>query len=337
MVGKVPLQLKTDSFAVESTIHFPTDFNLLWDSVRKCFDLLEQLKLSAPILGFRKLQYWRKKSYSAYRKAAEIHRKKGKNYQVRLTEATTKYLDKAGAVLKRVKVIVSNLTGKVGLKESILLELIQKFYDYGVKHVDLVNRRVLLGEKIPHSEKIFSVFEEHVEWLQKGKAGNQVELGHNVSITTDQWRFILDWEVVEKQADKQLTVDLGRRLQKNYGLDYDLDRISFDRGYYSLLGEKALQKIFTTVVMPKPGKKTASRELAEATPEFEQARRKHCAVESNINELEQSGADKVPDKGIDGFKKYVGWSVLAHNLKRLGELVIKREALSTVKCYKKAA
>ena len=164
-----------------------------------------------------------------------------------------------------------------------------------------------------------------------------MELGHNVSITTDQWNFILDWEVVEKQADKQLTIDLGERLKKNYGLDYDLYRISFDRGYYSLLGEKALEKTFTTVVMPKPGKKTPLRELTEATPEFEQARGKHCAVESNINELEQSGADKVPDKGIDGFKKYVGWSVLAHNLKRLGGLVIKREALLTVKCYKKAA
>lgn len=322
---------------MESNIHFPTDFNLLWDSIRKCFDLLEQLGRREPIVGFRKLQYWRRKSYSAYRKAAEIHRKKGKNYQVRLTEGTKKYLDRANQVLKRVKAVVGSLTGKVGLKEAVLLELLQNFYDYGVKHVDLVNRRVLLGEKIPHSEKIFSVFEEHVEWLQKGKAGNKVELGHNVSITTDQWNFILDWEVIEKQADKQLTIDLGERLKKNYGLDYDLYRISFDRGYYSLLGEKALEKTFTTVVMPKPGKKTPLRELTEATPEFEQARRKHCAVESNINELEQSGADKVPDKGIDGFKKYVGWSVLAHNLKRLGGLVIKREALLTVKCYKKAA
>ena len=330
------LELKTDSFAVESHVHFPTDFNLLWDSVRKCLDLLEQLKLSTPILGFRKLAFWRRKSYAAYRKAAEIHRKKGKNYQDRLGEATRKYLDKAREVLKRVQVVVSSLTGQVGLKEAVLLKLIEKFYNYGVKHVDLVNRRVLLGEKIPHAEKLFSIFEEHVEWLQKGKAGNKVELGHNVSITTDQWSFIVDWEVVEKQADKQLTVSLGQRLQKNYGLDYDLNRISFDRGYYSLLGEKSLQKIFTTVVMPKPGKKTASRELAEATPSFEQARRKHSAVESNINELEQSGADKVRDKGIDGFKKYVGWSVLAHNLKRLGGLVIKQEALSTVKCYKKA-
>lgn len=32
------LRLKTDSFVVESNVHFPTDYNLLWDSTRKCLD-----------------------------------------------------------------------------------------------------------------------------------------------------------------------------------------------------------------------------------------------------------------------------------------------------------
>ncbi|MEJ7677039.1 MAG: hypothetical protein WKG06_04015 [Segetibacter sp.] len=31
------MKLKTDSYAVETNVHFPTDLNLLWDSVRKCF------------------------------------------------------------------------------------------------------------------------------------------------------------------------------------------------------------------------------------------------------------------------------------------------------------
>ena len=89
--------------------------------------------------------------------------------------------------------------------------------------------------------------------------------------------------------------------------------------------------------MPKPGKKTQSRQSEESVEEFIELRRAHSAVESNINELEQSGADKVPDKGLHGFKKYVGWSVLAHNLKRLGKLVIEMEVLPTVKSYKTAA
>lgn len=326
--------MKTDSFAVESNIHFPTDLNLLWDSLRKCFDLLGSFD-SVP--GFRKLEFWKKKVFGTYRTASNIHRKKGKHYQDRLQKATKKYLKNASKVLLRVKNGIASLRGKVTDIEEIMLDLVQEFYDWGIKHEDLVRRRILLGEKIPHGEKVFSIFEPHVEWLQKGKPGNKVELGHNVSVTTDQWGFIVDWEVVEKQADKQLTVALGKRLEEQFKTGYRLKSISFDRGYYSMLGEKSLQKIFECVVMPKPGKKTPTREMAESEEEFIALRRSHSAVESNINELEQSGADKVPDKGLHGFKKYVGWSVLAHNLKRLGRLVIEQEVLPTVKCYKKAA
>ena len=305
---------------------------MLWDSLRKCFDLLEKL---GPIPGFRKLEFWRNKVYYSYRLASNVHRKKGKNYQVRLQKVTKEYLKNASLVLLRVKNGVASLRGKVDVIDEIMLDLVEEFYDWGIKHEDLVRRRILLGEKIPHSEKVFSIFEPHVEWLQKGKPGNKVELGHNVTVTKDQWGYIVDWEVVEKKADKQLTVALAGRLEEQFKEGYQLKSISFDRGYYSALGEKSLKKIFDKVVMPKPGKKTENRSEAEAEDTFTELRRAHSAVESNINELEQSGADKVPDKGLHGFKKYVGWSVLAHNLKRLGRLVIETEALPTVKCYQK--
>lgn len=307
---------------------------MLWDSLRKCFNLLEKL---SPVPGFRKLSFWRNKVYYSYRTASNIHRKKGKNYRVRLQRATSAYLKNASLVLFRVKNGISALRGKVDKMEEILLDLVEEFYNWGIKHEDLVRRRILLGEKIPHSEKVFSIFEPHVEWLQKGKPGKKVELGHNVSVTTDQWGFMVDWEVVEKKSDKQLTIALGYRLEHQFKEGYRLQSISFDRGYYSMLGEKSLKEIFEKVVMPKPGKKTQSRQSEESAEEFIELRRAHSAVESNINELEQSGADKVPDKGLHGFKKYVGWSVLAHNLKRLGKLVIEMEVLPTVKSYKTAA
>ena len=38
------LSLKTDSFVVETNVHFPTDYNLLWDSSRKALDTIEKFK-----------------------------------------------------------------------------------------------------------------------------------------------------------------------------------------------------------------------------------------------------------------------------------------------------
>jgi len=45
-------------------------------------------------------------------------------------------------------------------------------------------------------------------------------------------------------------------------------------------------------------------------------------VESNINELQQSGLKKVMDKGIEGFKRYVSFAVLSMNIKRLGKILL---------------
>ena len=50
---------KTDSFVVESNVHFPTDYNLLWDSARKCLDMVGKFQKKYPwIPGWRKKHDW---------------------------------------------------------------------------------------------------------------------------------------------------------------------------------------------------------------------------------------------------------------------------------------
>ncbi|NLO01693.1 MAG: hypothetical protein GX126_05140, partial [Bacteroidales bacterium] len=70
-----------------------------------------------------------------------------------------------------------------------------------VEHVDLLERRVIKGEEIPHEEKIFSIFEEYTEWITKGKLRPNVELGKKLAITTDQYNLILDYRVMDHQSD----------------------------------------------------------------------------------------------------------------------------------------
>ena len=89
-------------------------------------------------------------------------------------------------------------------------------------------------------------------------------------------------------------------------------------------------KNFETVIMPKPGYKSSSTEQEETQEDYVQLRKKHSAVESNINELQHRGMDQVADKGIDGFKDYVALGVLAYNLRRLGKIVLEQNRLNTV-------
>jgi hypothetical protein len=56
------LHIKIDSFVTEANVHFPTDYNLLWDSGRKCLDVLKHLMNHADIYGagWRKIKFWRR-------------------------------------------------------------------------------------------------------------------------------------------------------------------------------------------------------------------------------------------------------------------------------------
>lgn len=65
---------------------------------------------------------------------------------------------------------------------EILLAELKEFCAHAERQIDQITRRVIKGEKIPHEAKLFSWFEPHTEWINKGKAGVPVELGVRVCI-----------------------------------------------------------------------------------------------------------------------------------------------------------
>jgi len=324
------LNIKVDSYVVERTVHFPTDLNLTWDSGRKCLDVITKLRNETNLSGWGKINLHRREFRKRYRVASEIHRKKGANYQQRLKKGTEKYLDKSIKLSKKVKEsllqgAVNCKMGGMSIKVFALLEQLSYYHQMLDKHIDLVERRILKGEKIPHGEKVFSIFERDVEWLNKGKLHRSIELGHNVSIATSQYHFILDYEIMIKMGDAQAGLNIANRIKEKYKSDYLLASISFDRGYYSTLVKKILNKDFHQVIMPKRGKKTMAQEEEESTESFTKLRKAHSAVESNINQLEHHGVNRCPDKGQKAFRRYVALGILSYNLHRLGNLLKKLE------------
>jgi len=149
------LQIKGDSFVVESAIHFPTDLNLLWDCCRKSIEKMEFFQSSALDLGLRfHCRKWYKKARKAYRKSSEIHRKKGANYQQRLEESVVDYLEIGHSILGRGEKMLLQLVEKEALKSSLAKIKKQHLSDFAFylkmlkKHLDLVHRRIILGEKM---------------------------------------------------------------------------------------------------------------------------------------------------------------------------------------------
>ena len=70
----------------------------------------------------------------------------------------------------------------VDIMDLVQMNELEHFVKLLKKHIDLVERRLINGETIPHSEKIFSIFEEYTEWITKGKSRPNVELGKNYQL-----------------------------------------------------------------------------------------------------------------------------------------------------------
>jgi len=310
---KAALRLKTDSFVVETDTHFPTDYNLLWDSARKCIDIASQLQVP----GWRKSKSWGKELKGLMRTVGKTSTGGGKNKEERVKTATTGYLKKAKALERKVIEVLTNYTPE-NLTETARMELLGYFYNMLVKHIDLVERRLIKGEKIPHHEKVFSIFQDYTEMIKKGKLHPSVEIGKKLAITTDQYHLIVDWQVAENQTDNQLTLPIAQRLTSKY----QVQSLSVDRGFSDQEDKALLRELIQEVIMPKKGKRNKEEKALEEAPAFKRLKNRHNAVESNINELEKRGLDRCPDRTLGNFNRYIGLAVTAYNLHKIGRRLL---------------
>ena len=307
------LCLKTDSFVVESNVHFPTDYNLLWDSARKSIDMVDKFQQKYNLLEWRKLKNWHNDLKNKMRALGQASTSGGKGKQERVKQTTQAYLTKAKALQQKLEKSKDTFPQQDIVDLVIFMEL-ERFMELLQKHIDLLERRIIKGEEIPHREKMFSIFEEYTEWITKGKMHPNVELGKKAAITTDQFHLVVDYRVMEHQADSEIVQDIARSLAERYLID----SWSFDKGFWHKDNKEFLKDKVKKVIMPKKGKRNKEEEIEETQHKFKILRNKHSAVESNINELEYRGLDRCPDKGYSNFKRYIGLAVCAYNLRRIG-------------------
>ena len=317
-----------DSFVVESNIHFPTDLNLLYDAVRKLvsFIALVFAKLSHTI--WRQKKYNIKKLKKLIRKLQNMKRSTSQNEEKkakRITEiksACREILDYANELIYKALSCIESL------KENIEVAGFQKelnsaeaFSIDAIRQVDQIKRRVILGEVIPHNQKVFSIYESYVEWIVKGKAGTPQELGLMVCIFKDQFGFLLNHEIMKKKVDKDIAVPFTEETQKLFP---DLVSGSFDKGFWSPENYTGLTKILNFVILSKKGRLSKEDKERQNNQDFKNAKRKHSAVEASISALENHGLDKCNDRGELSFERYVAFAVIGRNTQILGDLIQKR-------------
>jgi heme-degrading monooxygenase HmoA len=302
----------------------------LFDAVRKVITLIWQSCGESVILGWRNSASNIKKVKKLFHKARKLKHSSSKDKvkaagkEEKIKQAHQAYidliellLDRAGETLFELKI-----TGSIAFDKIFEIE---GYMEPAYRQIDQIRRRVIHDESIEHHEKIFSIFEQHTEWISKGKAGVAQELGLRVCILEDQYGFILHHRVMEKETDDKVAVLMVFETKQKYS---NLRSCSFDKGFWSPENQRRLRELLEFVILPKKGKLSESDKKEEYSEEFVAGRRQHSAVESAINGLENHGLDRCLDHGIYGFTRYVSFAVLARNIEKLGSLIRNRQLKS---------
>ena len=321
-----------DSFVVETDVHYPTDTNLLFDAMRKMISLIAIICSEVGITAWRQSHHNILKVKRLLRGVQKLRRSTSKDEAKRqkrdefIIAKHQHYIDVCQGLVIRVKETIHILRelGILSMSQELRLITIEEYIRHAERQIDQICRRVVFDEKIPHREKVFSIFQPHTEWISKGKVSAPVELGHKVLITTDQDSLILDYKVMTQSSDVQETLPLADRLLTRFG-EGRLQSWSVDKGFSAQQDRDLLELFIPEVIMPKKGRRSHADLERETQKSFRRLQRQHSGIESNINALEHHGLNRCPDKGWSGFQRYVGLGVLAYNLHKIGNRLLAQD------------
>ena len=325
--------VRGDSFVAETNIHYPTESSLILDGLRKILSVAPELAGLLGLLGWRQSKSLWKKAKKAGREIARL-KKDSSNYQVDLQSGYGKLLRIAEMVLSNTQELLDDALqgvpqdsgGILAAAEAaaLLEELV--YWHAATTHVcSTAWRRVMEGETVPNSDKLFSLFEPDSELIKRGKASKPIEYGHKVLVIEDALGFICHYTIVPLRTDDRAILIPEFKLLY-HRLNERIQSASFDRGFHSPENQEQLAELIAHPCLPKPGVKQAAEQSAQSSVQFRQARQRHPGIESAIGALQSGNAlAKCRDHGQVGYARYIGLGVLGRNLLVLGKLLLAQE------------
>jgi IS5 family transposase len=303
--------LRTDTTVTECNIHWPTDSSLLWDTYRVIAREISRGRQLDP-LGVP----WR------------FHVKKIKKLHLFITRyansTSKKRLRQVRQRMKELIVRVEEVLEKAEnfvawAKRSSSLELMAVgavLMDYlpAMRQVAAVaRRRAFDGEKVPHGEKVFSIFEPHTELIMRGRRGQPIEFGHKVLLTQSKEKFITDYVVLEEnRSDDELLEVVFERHEEKYGRRPE--SVAADMGFCpDAETYEELEEQVGYLGVPR-----RTRDFGDALMSVWQQWR--AGIEGTISCLKRAfRLARCCFRGFKNFASAVGSAVFCHNLRLLAK------------------
>jgi IS5 family transposase len=277
-------------------------------------------------------EIFRTRNRSVRRVSQQLHRiarRKGEKAKKELKEAYQKLITITQASCTQAKRVVGVLRQQDDEPGAghLLTEHFEHFLGLVEQGIVQATRRVLEGEHLPATEKLLSLFEEHTQIITRQKAGKPREFGREVLIDEVDGGIVSRYEILAEAGSERskLPESLGAH-QERFGRAPFL--LAGDRGLYSAENEKTAQQSgVKRVVLPKSGKLSEKRKQHEKQRWFKSGFRFRAGIEGRISVLSRAfGLDLCPEHGEEGMERWVGWGILAHNLRQISRTQVERQA-----------
>lgn len=303
--------LRIDSTVVASDIAPPSDSQLLNDAVRVMSRLLATSHSQTGV----KIRFTDQRK-SAKSLAFRIFNSKKADKDVLYPDL----LKIARLVIKQAQRALDKVTeaSNVTQSQQAWCQKLAHYRALAQQVVTQTERRVILEERVPSSEKIVSLFEPHTDIIVKGF--RDVQYGHKVNLSSDKSGFITAFSIEDgNPSDKDLFLPV---LDYHASVLGQLPRaVVADGGYASQANVIAGRaRGVKQVVFHKPVNVSLTA-MGVKSKTFHALKHFRAGVEGNISELKRAfGASKARWKGHNGFKAFVWSCVLSYNLVRWARL-----------------
>ena len=312
-------KLRTDTTAVESNVHYPTDSSLLGDGIRVLSRSLQRIAAECKNGALEVVNHARSVKHRlleisrSAKCLTEANQQRMRDSYQKLVALTRGVVRQASDAVQRWSKGRLKVVGKVRRVEAQIGQL-RHFLPLVEKVITQTKERVWGGNC--HVEgKVLSLFEPHTAVIRKGKAHKPNEFGRLVRVDEVENGIVSGYEVLEgNAADTNSWLPAIQHHQARFG---DAPKMATaDRGFFSAKNEKEAEALgVEKVALPATGRLSKSRAKRQKQRGFKRALRWRAGCEATISNLKHGfSMRRASYKGEPGFKRYVGWCVITKNL-----------------------
>jgi len=314
------LKLRTDTTAVETNIHYPTDSSLLADGLRVLTRSLKRISAACRGRTMQVIDHHRaaKRRVLEICRAAKILTEAGRQ---KLKDSYGKLLGLTGAVTRQAAKVLQQLqAGQLVAQADRLLVVLQAqaqlrhFLPLTQKVMAQAKARVFEGQT-HYPDKILSLFEEHTVVIRKGKAHKPNEFGRLVRLDEVENGIVSHYYIAaHNMADQQQWKPALETHREIFSRPPRL--ATADRGFWSAANQATAEELgVKRTILPGRGRLSKKRAAYQKQRWFRRGQGWRAGIEARISTLKHRfGMERAFYKGEAGFERYVGSCVIAQNL-----------------------